>query len=69
MGQPWRGERSGGAASGAEPIRFPVLRRTTDKAGNGKGSALDEIIAERSDLFHLLFHELVHEWRVPARAG
>ncbi len=36
----------------------PVLLRTTDKAGHGMGSALDETIALRSDQYAFLFDQL-----------
>jgi prolyl oligopeptidase len=36
----------------------PVLLRTTDKAGHGMGSAVDETVALRSDQFAFLFDQL-----------
>ena len=36
----------------------PVLLRTTDKAGHGMGSALDETVALRADQFAFLLVEL-----------
>jgi len=36
----------------------PILLRTTDKAGHGMGSGLDEIIALRSDQYAFLLDQL-----------
>ncbi|MGZ8852791.1 MAG: prolyl oligopeptidase family serine peptidase, partial [Thermoanaerobaculia bacterium] len=43
------------AASGSSR---PILLRTTSTAGHGKGSALSDVIAMRTDVFSFLFKEL-----------
>jgi protease II len=35
-----------------------ILLRTSDHAGHGIGSSMDEVIAERADIFGFLFEQL-----------
>jgi prolyl oligopeptidase len=42
----------------ANASKNPVLLRTNANAGHGIGSSLDEVIAERTDIYTFFFHEL-----------
>ncbi len=62
---PWHSRKFAARLQAASASGLPVLLRTTDKAGHGIGSALDEVIAERADYLSFLFHELRMPWREP----
>jgi prolyl oligopeptidase len=62
---PWHSRKFAARLQAASSSGLPVLLRTTDKAGHGVGSALDEVIAQRSDFLSFLFHELEMPWRPP----
>jgi prolyl oligopeptidase len=63
---PWHSRKFTARLQAASASGRPVLLRTTDKAGHGIGSALDEVIAERADLLSFLFQQLGMRWRPPA---
>lgn len=64
--EPWHSRKFAAALQWASSSGLPVLLRTSDRAGHGMGSALDEVIAERADFLSFLFHELAMPWREPA---
>ena len=55
--EPWH-SRKFCARLQATGSKNPILLRTNEHAGHGMGSSLDEVIAERADIFAFLFHEL-----------
>jgi len=55
---PWHSRKFCARLQAANASANPILLRTTDKAGHGIGSSLDEIIAERADIYAFLLHEL-----------
>lgn len=55
---PWHSRKFCARLQAASASGNPILLRTTDKAGHGIGSSLDEIIAERADIYAFLLHEL-----------
>jgi prolyl oligopeptidase len=55
---PWHSRKFCARLQAASASANPILLRTTDKAGHGIGSSLDEIIAERADIYAFLLHEL-----------
>jgi prolyl oligopeptidase len=68
---PWHSRKFAARLQAASSSGQPVLLWTTDKAGHGIGSALDEVITERATLLTFLFHELGVSWRPtpPPRDG
>jgi prolyl oligopeptidase len=56
--EPWHSRKFCARLQAANASANPILLRTTDKAGHGIGSSLDEIIAERADIYAFLLHEL-----------
>jgi prolyl oligopeptidase len=42
----------------ANKSKYPILLRTTAKAGHGMGTGLDERIAEEADVYAFLFDQL-----------
>jgi prolyl oligopeptidase len=55
---PWHSRKFCARLQAANTSPNPILLRTSDASGHGIGSSLDEIIAERSDIFAFLLHEL-----------
>ena len=55
---PWHSRKFCARLQAASGSGRPVLLRTSDSAGHGMGSSLDEVIAERTDIFAFLLHEL-----------
>jgi prolyl oligopeptidase len=55
---PWHSRKFCARLQAANASANPILLRTSDSSGHGIGSALDEIIAERADIFAFLLHEL-----------
>lgn len=66
---PWHSRKFAARLQAAGTSGLPILLRTTDRAGHGVGSALDEVIAERADYLSFLFHELGMPWREPSGAA
>jgi prolyl oligopeptidase len=62
---PWHSRKFAARLQAATASGLPVLLRTTDKAGHGIGSALDEIISQRADYLSFLFYELGVRWKEP----
>ncbi len=62
---PWHSRKCAARLQAASGSGLPILLRTTDRAGHGIGSALDEVIAERADFLSFLFFELGMPWRQP----
>jgi prolyl oligopeptidase len=56
--EPWHSRKFCARLQAASASGHPVLLRTSDSSGHGIGSPLDEIIAERADMYAFLFHEL-----------
>ncbi|PTY08926.1 S9 family peptidase [Opitutaceae bacterium EW11] len=56
--EPWNSRKFAARLQAASASGNPILLRTSFSAGHGMGSALDEIIAERSDVFAFLLHEV-----------
>ncbi len=61
---PWHSRKFCARLQAANASEHPILLRTSDASGHGIGSSLDEVIAERTDIFAFLLHEL----GVPAAA-
>ena len=55
-------------AANRDPIRLPVLLRTTSATGHGIGSSLDERIAEQADVYRLPLRPAGDEVKDPQRA-
>jgi prolyl oligopeptidase len=55
---PWHSRKFCARLQAASTSTNPILLRTSANAGHGVGSSLDEIIAERADIYAFLFHEL-----------
>jgi prolyl oligopeptidase len=55
---PWHSRKFAARLQAANASNNPILLRTSDKAGHGIGSSLDEVISERADLYGFLFNEL-----------
>ena len=64
---PWHSRKFCARLQAANTSPNPILLRTSDSSGHGIGSSLDEIIAERADVFAFLLHEL--EVPVDAKPG
>jgi prolyl oligopeptidase len=60
---PWHSRKFCARLQAANASANPILLRTTDKAGHGIGSSLEEIIAERTDIYAFLLHELGLDFR------
>ena len=56
--EPWHSRKFCARLQAATASQNPVLLRTSDSSGHGIGSSLDEIIAERTDMYLFLLHEL-----------
>jgi prolyl oligopeptidase len=65
---PWHSRKFAARLQAASSSGLPILLRTTDKAGHGIGSSLDEVIAQRSDLLTFLYYELGMRYRSPPGA-
>jgi prolyl oligopeptidase len=55
---PWHSRKFCARLQAANASDRPILLRTTDSAGHGIGSSLDEVIAERADIYSFLLGEL-----------
>jgi prolyl oligopeptidase len=55
---PWHSRKFAARLQAANASTNPILLRTSNKAGHGIGSSLDEVIAERADINAFLFNEL-----------
>src|ERR1022692_2342033 len=60
--------RSSSPRSAANTSANPILLRTSATAGHGMGNSLDETIAERTDIYAFLIHELGVEFK-PVRSA
>ena len=56
--EPWHSRKFAARLQAANGSKNPILLRTNANAGHGMGSSLDEVIAERADVFTFLFNEL-----------
>ncbi len=52
---PWQSRKMVARLQVANAAKTPILLRTSSASGHGIGSALDEIIAQRVDLYGFLF--------------
>ncbi len=55
---PWHSRKFAARLQKASASDHPILLRTSDSAGHGIGSSLDEVIAERSDIYLFFLNEL-----------
>jgi prolyl oligopeptidase len=55
---PWHSRKFCARLQAADPSGNPILLRTSKSAGHGMGSSLNETIAEQTDIFGFLIHEL-----------
>jgi prolyl oligopeptidase len=55
---PWQSRKMVARLQAANSARTPILLRTSSASGHGIGSAIDEIIAQRVDLYGFLFSVL-----------
>jgi prolyl oligopeptidase len=55
---PWHSRKFCARLQAANASGNPILLRTSTKAGHGMGNSLDETIAERTDIYAFLIHEL-----------
>jgi len=63
---PWHSRKFCARLQAANASSNPILLRTSHSAGHGMGDSLDEIIAERTDIYAFLFNELGVEFkRIP----
>src|SRR5437016_10863612 len=53
--EPWHSRKMVARLQAANASRAPVLLRTSSSTGHGIGSALDEIIAQRTDIYGFYF--------------
>ncbi|MGA2017422.1 MAG: prolyl oligopeptidase family serine peptidase [Opitutaceae bacterium] len=60
---PWHSRKFCARLQAANASSNPVLLRTSHSAGHGMGDSLDEIIAERTDIYAFLFNELGVEFK------
>lgn len=64
---PWHSRKFCARLQAASSSGNPILLRTSNSSGHGIGSSLDEIIAERTDMYAFLINELGIDYRpVPA---
>lgn len=56
--EPWHSRKFCARLQAATASSNPILLRTTDSAGHGIGTALNELIAETADLYAFLLHEV-----------
>ncbi|HUB06184.1 MAG TPA: prolyl oligopeptidase family serine peptidase, partial [Myxococcales bacterium] len=63
---PWHSRKMIARLQAADASPRPVLLRTTQNAGHGIGSSLDEIIAQRVDIYAFLVAELGARYHAPA---
>jgi prolyl oligopeptidase len=55
---PWHSRKMVARLQAATNNKSLILLRTSDHAGHGIGSSMDEVIAERADIFGFLFEQL-----------
>ena len=60
---PWHSRKFCARLQAANTSANPILLRTSAKAGHGMGNSLDETIAERTDIYAFLIHELGVEFK------
>ena len=60
---PWHSRKFCARLQAASASGNPILLRTSKTSGHGMGNSLDETIAERTDIFAFLIHELGVEFR------
>jgi prolyl oligopeptidase len=65
---PYHSRKMAARLQAATSSGLPVFLRTTDKAGHGMGSGLDETVALRSDQFAFLLDQLDQPVRAPGEA-
>ncbi len=64
---PWHSRKMIARLQAANAGPKPILLRTSQNAGHGIGSALDEVIAQRVDIYAFLIAELGGRYRPPVR--
>jgi len=60
---PWHSRKFCARLQAANASSNPVLLRTSRSSGHGMGNSLDETIAERTDIYSFLIHELGVEFK------
>jgi prolyl oligopeptidase len=60
---PWHSRKFCARLQAANASGNPILLRTSQSAGHGMGDSLDELIAERTDIYAFLIHELGVEFK------
>jgi prolyl oligopeptidase len=60
---PWHSRKFCARLQAASASGNPVLLRTSQSAGHGMGNSLDETVAERTDIYAFLIHELGVEFK------
>ncbi len=63
--EPWHSRKMVARLQAASSSGKPILLRTSSSSGHGIGSSLDEIIAERVDIYAFLIVELGASYRAP----
>jgi prolyl oligopeptidase len=65
--EPWHSRKMVARLQAANPAGRPILLRTSSSSGHGIGSSLDEVIAERSDIYAFLIAELGAHYHAPPK--
>jgi len=60
---PWHSRKFCARLQAANASGNPILLRTSSRSGHGMGNSLDETIAERTDIYAFLIHELGVEFK------
>jgi prolyl oligopeptidase len=65
--EPWHSRKMVARLQAANSSGKPILLRTSSSSGHGIGSSLDEIIAERVDIYTFLITELGAHYHAPTK--
>ncbi len=60
---PWHSRKFCARLQAANASANPILLRTSTSSGHGMGDPIDEVIAERTDIYSFLLHELGVEFK------